>query len=97
VLGEGVDIGAFSYINAAYGVIIDDKVKIGSHVAIHSDNTIDGTHDSVHICKNACIGSHSVIFPGVVVGKNAKVGAHSVVKIDVPDDVTFTNHALVKA
>ena len=94
-LGQNVDIGAFTYIQAENGVIIHDNVKIGSHVSIYSRNTIDEIDGSVEIMEGACVGAHSVIFPDVKIGKNAKVGAHSVVKIDVPDDVTFINHSLV--
>ena len=40
-LGKNTDIGAFSYINAKNGVIIEDDVQIGSHCSIHSISTID--------------------------------------------------------
>ena len=33
-LGFATDIGAFSYINAKYGVEIEDEVQIGSHCSI---------------------------------------------------------------
>ena len=95
-MGENVDIGAFTYINAAYGVEIQDNVQIGSHVSIYSHNSEDDTHGAVVIRRNSKIGSHCVIFPEVEIGENARVGAHSVVKVDVPDDVTYTDHVLVK-
>lgn len=96
-LGDRVDIGAFTYIQAQNGVIIHDDVQIGAHVTIYSENTIDETSGAVEIMEGARIGCHSMIFPGVRIGKNAKVGAHSVVKVDVPDDVTYTEHVLVKS
>ena len=34
-LGFKTDIGAFTYINAKYGVIIEDFVEIGSHCSIY--------------------------------------------------------------
>ncbi|MCD6108941.1 MAG: hypothetical protein J7J89_05705, partial [Thermoplasmata archaeon] len=40
-LGKYVDIGAFTYINARYGVEIEDNVQIGSHCSIYSHSTID--------------------------------------------------------
>ncbi|AKM79426.1 MAG: O-acetyltransferase [Candidatus Beckwithbacteria bacterium GW2011_GWB1_47_15] len=83
-LGEGSDIGAFSYLNAKHGVEIGEEVQIGSHVSIYSENTIDNTHGRVVIKKGAKIGSHSVIFPGVTIGEKAVVGAFSLVKKDVP-------------
>ncbi len=42
-LGKNTDIGAFTYINAKYGVVIEEGVQIGSHCAIYSENTIDKT------------------------------------------------------
>ena len=36
-----VDIGAFTYINARYGVSIQKDVQIGSHCSIYSHSTID--------------------------------------------------------
>ena len=35
-LGFETDIGAFTYINAKYGVIIGERVQIGSHCSIYS-------------------------------------------------------------
>ena len=40
-LGYKTDIGAFSYIDARYGVTIKDFVQIGSHCSIYSVSTID--------------------------------------------------------
>jgi acetyltransferase-like isoleucine patch superfamily enzyme len=86
ILGEKTDIGAFTYINARYGVEIQDNVQIGSHCSIYSLSTIDDKKGKVIIKKNARIGSHSIIMPGVTVGKDAVVGAMSFVTEDVPDD-----------
>jgi len=80
---ENTDIGAFTYINAKNGVIIEENVQIGSHCAIYSENTIDNTSGKVLIKKGAKVGSHTVILPGVTIGKNAIVGAQSLVKKDV--------------
>lgn len=46
VLGHETDIGAFSYINALYGVVIEDNVQIGSHCSVYSVSTIDDTWQS---------------------------------------------------
>ena len=40
-LEKYVDIGAFTYINAKYGVHIKKNVQIGSHCSIYSISTID--------------------------------------------------------
>lgn len=83
-LGYQTDIGAFTYINAKYGVIIEDYVQVGSHCSIYSISTIDGKEGLVALKRNCKIGSHSVIMPGVTVGENAVVGAFSFVNKDIP-------------
>ncbi len=85
-LGYKTDIGAFTYINAKYVVIIEDYVQIGSHCSIYSVSTIDDKHGEVVLKKNCRIGSHSVVMPGVTIGENAVVGAFSFVTADVPDN-----------
>jgi len=86
-LGYKTDIGAFSYINAKYGVVIEESVQIGSHCSIYSVSTVDDTRGKVHLKKNCKIGTHSTILPGVTVGENSIVGAHSLVINDIPDNV----------
>ena len=86
-LGEYTDIGAFTYINARYGVRIEEGAEIGSHCSIYSHSTIDNKKGSVIIKRNAKIGTHSVIMPGVTVGRNTIVGAFSYVNNDLPDNV----------
>jgi acetyltransferase-like isoleucine patch superfamily enzyme len=86
-LGYKTDIGAFTYINAKNGVIIEDYVQIGSHCAIYSISTIDNKEGTVTLKKNCKIGSHSVIMPGVTVGENSIVGAFSFVNTDIPVNV----------
>ena len=86
-LGKYVDIGAFTYINAKYGVEIEDNVQIGSHCSIYSHSTIDNKKGKVVIKKNAKIGAHSVIMPGVTIGENSIVGACSLVNHDIPPNI----------
>lgn len=83
-LGRKTDIGAFSYINAKYGVTIEDEVQIGSHCSIYSVSTIDDKEAPVVLKRNARVGSHSTIMPGVTIGENAIIGAHSFVNKDIP-------------
>ncbi len=83
--GYKSDIGAFTYINAKFGVSIGDCVRIGSRCPAYSVSTIDGKTGPVAPKKNCRIGSHTVIMPGVTVGENAVVGAHSFANRDVPD------------
>jgi acetyltransferase-like isoleucine patch superfamily enzyme len=86
-LGYKTDIGAYTYINAEYGVIIEDLVQIGSHCSIYSISTIDNKTGQVLLKTNCKIGSHSVIMPGVTIGENSAVGAFSFVTQSVPDNV----------
>ncbi len=86
-LGLYTDIGAFTYINAKSGVVIEDGVQIGSHCSVYSYSTIDGVEGKVLLRKNCKIGSHSAILPGVTVGENSIVGAFSLVKDDIPANV----------
>jgi acetyltransferase-like isoleucine patch superfamily enzyme len=86
-LGYGTDIGAFTYINARNGVIIEDHVQIGSHCSLYSISTIDGKEGQIILRRNCRIGTHSVVMPGVTVGRNTVVGAFSYVNRDVPPNV----------
>jgi len=86
-LGQKTDIGAFTYINACYGVTIEEDVQIGSHCSIYSESTIDDKQGKVVLKKNCRIGSHSIIMPGVTIGENSIIGAFSFVTKDIPDNV----------
>jgi len=83
-LGKYVDIGAFTYINAKNGVVIEDNVQIGSHCSIYSISTIDNKEGKVILKKNCKIGAHSMIMPGVTIGENSIIGAFSFVNRDIP-------------
>jgi len=85
-LGKNTDIGAFSYLNAQYGIEIQEDIQIGSHVSIYSISTIDGKKGKVTIKKGAKIGSHSLVMPGVTIGENAVIGAFSFVNRNVSDN-----------
>ena len=86
-LGNKTDIGAFTYINAKNGVIIEDNVQIGSHCSIYSVSTIDGKKGQVTLKKNCKIGAQSVIMPGITIGENSIIGAFSFVNKDIPANV----------
>ena len=66
-LGKNTDIGIFSYINARYGVIIEDDVQIGSHVSIYSHDTERNITGTIIIRKGTLIGSHVTILPRDIV------------------------------
>ena len=83
-MGKGTDIGAFTYIQAQEGVEIGDFAQLGSHCSVYSVSTIDNKKGKVVIGRNARIGSHSVIMPGVTIGPNTVVGAMSFVNRNLP-------------
>ncbi len=86
-LGNKTDIGAFTYINAKYGVIIEDDVQIGSHCSVYSVSTIDSTSGKVVLKNNCKLGSHSTVLSGVTIGENSIIGAHSLVNSNIPPNV----------
>lgn len=86
-LGYKTDIGAFSYINAIHGVILEDFVQVGSHCSLYSVSTIDNKKGPVVLKKNCRIGTHSVVMPGVTIGENSRIGAFSFVTSDIPENV----------
>jgi acetyltransferase-like isoleucine patch superfamily enzyme len=86
-LGFKTDIGAFTYINAKYGIIIEDEVQVGSHCSIYSVSTIDEKMGPVVLKRNCKIGTHCTIMPNVIIGENSIIGAHSLVTQDIPDNV----------
>jgi acetyltransferase-like isoleucine patch superfamily enzyme len=84
-LADYVDVGAFTFMQAKSGIVIEKDVQIGSHCSIYSESTIDGRKGRVTLKENCRIGTHSSIMPGVTIGKGAVIGAHSFVTKDVPD------------
>ncbi len=86
-LGYKTDIGAFTYVNAKFNVIIEDHVQIGSHCSIYSISTIDNKEGPVNLKKNCRIGTHSVVMPNVTIGENSIIGAFSFVNKDIPKNV----------
>jgi acetyltransferase-like isoleucine patch superfamily enzyme len=86
-LGYKTDIGAFTYINAKNGVIVEDFVQIGSHCSLYSISTVDNKEGQITLKRNCKIGSHSVVMPGVTIGENTIIGAFTFVNKDMPDNV----------
>ncbi len=83
-LGKNFDIGTFTYINAKFGVTIEDDVQIGSHCSIYSHSTIDEKQGTVILKKNCRIGTHSTIMPNVTIGENSIIAAHSFINKNIP-------------
>lgn len=79
-LGKETDIGAFVYIQAKGGVVIEDFVQIGGGTKIYSVDTISQKKGKIIFKKNCKVGANSVILPNTIIGENCLVGAGSVVK-----------------
>src|SRR3989344_5858979 len=84
LLGKYTDLGAFTLLEASEGILIEDKVKIGSHCSIYSRTDSDNKKGKVTLKEGCALGSHCVVMPGVTIGKNALVGAMSFVNKDIP-------------
>jgi acetyltransferase-like isoleucine patch superfamily enzyme len=91
-LGENVQIGSFTAIDAMNGVEIENDVKVGFGCVILSYSSIDQRKGKVLLKRNCRIGSNSVIMPGVTVGENAVVGANSFVNRDVPSNEVWVGN-----
>ena len=86
-VGKDSDVGAYTLIQAKYGVEIGEDCEIGPHCYICSWSTIDDKKGKVVIKKGAKIGSHCTVMPNVTIGENTIVGAHSFVNKSLPPNV----------
>lgn len=77
-LGAYTDIGAFTYIQAQAGVIVEDNVQIGGSCQLYSVNSINKTRGKIHLKKGCMIGAGTTIFPNVTVEEGVLIKAHSI-------------------
>jgi len=78
-IGDKVDVGCFSYLNAKFGIEIENNVQIGSSCSIYSHNTENNTKGKIIIGESSLIGSHSLILPNTIIPPNSKIPAYSIV------------------
>ena len=103
IIGSKVKVGSHSFI--CEGVTIADHVFIGHHVVFINDKyprSVNKSGDikvegewklqTIHVHKNAAIGSNATILGGIEIGENAIVGAGSVVTKSVPANVTVAGN-----
>ncbi len=83
-LGNNVEIGSFSMIDARHGVTIEDDAKIGFGCSILSYSSIDNKGGEVILQKGCKVGANTVIMPGITIGKGAVVGSNSFVNHNIP-------------
>lgn len=79
-LGERVDIGFFSFLQAQENIWIGDDVQIGGGCFLYSVDTEGGNRGAIIIQKGAKIGSGTRILPGCNIGHHAVIGALSVLQ-----------------
>lgn len=80
VLGKYTDLAYGVFINAKYGVTVEEDVQIGPYVCILSDNTINNTSGRIFIGKGAMIGAYTLILPGVTIEPGQYIKARSNLK-----------------
>ena len=85
-LGNNVQIGSFTIIDAQNSVEIEDNVKIGWSCAIISNSTVDGKKGPIILKEGCKLGAHVIIFPNIIVGKNSVIGANSLVNCNIPEN-----------
>lgn len=72
-----------------WGIVINDKVKIGKDATIYHQVTIGEEKGKVPVIDdNVFIGASAIIIGGVKIGNNVKIGAGCVVYQDIPNDTT---------
>ena len=79
-LGKYTDIAWGCFVNARYGVTIEENVQIGPFTSILSDNSINNTHGPITIKGGANIGAYSLILPNVIIENGEFVKAYSIRK-----------------
>lgn len=95
-LGERVEIGSFTIIDAKEGVIIEDDVKIGWGCSIFSYSSIDNKKGKIILKKGCKVGANSVVMPGIKIGENSTVGANSLVNQNIPPNQTWVGSPVKK-
>jgi len=95
-LGNQVEIGSFTVIDAKYGVTIEDNVKIGWSCSIFSNSTIDNKKGKIILKQGCKIGANSVVLPGITIGENVTIGANSLVNKNIPSNEIWAGSPVQK-
>ncbi len=94
-MGDGSNIGAYSYIGASGGITIGREVMMGPRVSLYAENhNFDDTGVAMRrqgstlqgiVIEDDCwLAGNCIILDGVTVGKSSIVAAGAVVTKDVP-------------
>jgi acetyltransferase-like isoleucine patch superfamily enzyme len=96
-LGDDVEVGPYSIIWGGGGVTIGNRVRLGAHVHITSQQGMLGNGDAhgytvqtkpVTIEDDVLIYSGAIVTPGVRIGRGARIAAGAVVVRDVAPHTT---------
>lgn len=79
-LGKGCDIGAFSLLQAKYGIEIGEDVQIGPHSYVCSYDSEREIRGKVVIGKGSLLGAYTFVLPGTIIKPYSKIKAFSVVR-----------------
>ena len=79
-LGDNVDIGRYTLLNAQHGISIGENTQIGPHCTILTANTENETYGAVSIGKNVLIGAYCLVLPHAIISDGSKIRAYSIVK-----------------
>jgi serine O-acetyltransferase len=88
VIGRGADFDAAFVLIHSLGVVINGRVRGGTHVYLEHQVTIGAERDAVspRIGDHVYIGAGAKVFGSV--GSHCRIGANAVVVDDVPDHAT---------
>jgi acetyltransferase-like isoleucine patch superfamily enzyme len=96
IIGTNVFVGRNTYLGAWKPISIGSDTLIGAYCYIISGNHRFKAHDApvrvqgydgapITIGRNAWLGAHVIVLPGVTIGEHAVIGAGSVVTTSVPE------------
>lgn len=77
-------IGANCVFDARCGIELKGENMISPNCTFVSYSGILEKKGKIVLEKGSCVGSNSVVLPGVTIGKNSVVGALSLVNKDIP-------------
>jgi len=90
VIGRGTEFGPGFVLFHSTGVVINGKVRGGSHVHLHHEVTLGDNEEgeSPMLGSHIRIGAGAKLIGGVKIGDGARIGANAVVVRDVDPNTT---------
>jgi acetyltransferase-like isoleucine patch superfamily enzyme len=95
-LRPGCHVGGYTIFNCGTDVTVGENTLIAAFCYVQSSNhgiargtpimSQPHTYGPIHIGRDAWLGGHVTVLPGVTIGSGAVIGAKAVVTDDVPAD-----------